>query len=44
MGRKMPLVLLLLDDIADKLRFAQAVWLSYVTHSNKAANLWSYNS
>ena len=43
MGRKMPLVVLLLDDITDKLRYAQAVWLSYVTPSNKAANLWSYN-
>ena len=43
MGRKMPLVVLLLDDITDKLRYAQAVWLSCVTHSNKAANLWSYN-
>ena len=31
MGRKMPLVVLLLDDITDKLRYAQAVWLSYVT-------------
>ena len=27
MGRKMPLVVLLLDDITDKLRYAQAVWL-----------------
>ena len=35
MGRKMPLVVLLLDDITDKLRYAQAVWLSYVTHDGK---------